>query len=184
LKLKAEGMLEDAADAALTRDKLKGLTEAQVIKGYKLGLITMEKAKTWLSQLGNQAEAVNITIALADAELQDQLLNVRLENIRDTFLAGGIDRQAAQDRLGKLDVPGEMITKLMGDWDEAKDKKDKGPTKADVEAWYEHDLIDLVELATELSLLGYADRYVIRYVEMARLRKVKAGTKPVAAVKK
>lgn len=159
------GLDEDMTDDERQKKEFSGLTRSNIISAYQDRIITRDKASEYLDFIGLQQQVIDFYLLLADYEVEQQNNKFKLENIKETYIAGGMSRTEAIEALGKMNIVADYQEKLLGDWDEAISRKNKQPTKDDLESFFKGKIITEDEFRDEMSRLGYSRRYIEWYVK-------------------
>jgi hypothetical protein len=161
---------EDAQ--ALTEFAIRGaseeerdLTKAEVISGFKEGLLTEDETKTFLKNMGYDDSEVNFYITKAKHDLQKETLNDDLEVIKTKFQKGVIDENGVVTELNKLNLTSKQIDYYLTKWQKVKDTKVIYPSKKDLESFYIYGYITLDDYKEGLRNLGYPEKWVNLYTQ-------------------
>ncbi|MEK6849720.1 MAG: hypothetical protein AABY01_04095, partial [Nanoarchaeota archaeon] len=106
-------------------------------------------------------------LAQADYDLAQQRAGRRTTVIRQRYLNGLIDEATAINQLGDVQKPPEEIEELITLWREQREDRIERPTPAQLLGFYRDRVISGPDLAAELTLAGYEDRYVTWYIAQA-----------------
>ena len=141
----------------------RDLTKGDILGMLNDGVFDQDETSTMLQTLGFDADE---SLALIAREQLQELRGDRKADISDVVdrtKAGALDYEGAQLELIALDTTDRERSKALRTIERALQSKLRGPSKADLDSWYERELIDLVEYGDELRQLGYSERYVILY---------------------
>lgn len=144
-----------------TGDETKGITVSSILRSYKQGLIDRVQAAEMLKTLDLNTDAIDFQLALADHEQQAAQLADLEKELLARYQLGTIDENGIRARLAQEDAPAGFIDQVVARIARQESAKIKLPTRADLERWYEKDLIDESFYFQGMVKLGY-EREVAR----------------------
>jgi hypothetical protein len=149
---------EKAADQVLSYDKeAKADIKRYVEEGYALGYMTFQEAKRRLVGIGyidSHAEAI---LNLVDYHTEMQILEEQIKRIAEEFNSGVIDDVELTNRLGKLNIPAERMSRVLDLVMAQKRHRTRRLTTAQYVNAYFKQVIDKQTLLKCLGDLGYND---------------------------
>lgn len=148
----------------------KTIAEGKITRAYKDSVITFDDASALLQKLGYSKDQAAFTLALIDYDEQVAYDNEIVKNTQEQYIYGFIDQQTAREQLGALELPDRKIQYLLQRWDITKRRRDKRPTKAELDKWLTSGLLTETEWRTEMGYLGYADRYIELFLKELQLK--------------
>lgn len=146
--------------------RLKEITQSSIIKSYKKGLISIDQAKLYLQDLGYATGAIDLYIANADFDLQEEIEDEQIATIHDAFVRSIIDYNQTVSRLGTLNLPAKYMEALLDRWDIERQLRTSKPTKKELTSMLKANVIDLPIFRSELAALGYSEKYVTWYIRL------------------
>jgi hypothetical protein len=162
---RAEALTAFATRDAASQDR--DLTKTEVLNAYKRRLLSRDEAAAALQDLGYDQELADLLLASADYDLAQTRAARRTTVIRARFLAGLLSPAAAVNQLADLAKPPEEIDELITLWGEQLADRIERPTPSQLIGFYRDRVISGPDVAAELRLAGYDDRYVGWYIAQA-----------------
>lgn len=147
------------------KGKLKDLTKTDILKNYSLGMIDNATARAVLYDLGYDYNEIDFMIAREDFTNEMERTDTTIGLYRKAFLQGAYTETQALSKLGQLNLPAKMITKLVDIWKLEASIKVSLPTKAEILGFLKKGTIQVSEATNELKKLGYADKYIQWYLK-------------------
>jgi len=138
-------------------------TKSEVLKDYRLGMMSRAEANELLIGLGNSPQYADYLLDLEDYKRANSEITEHLKHIKTLYIAGEIDRTEATGRLGRLDLEADRIARYLDMWTIAREAKTARPTRAMIEEYYKDDIIDEQTARIELAKRHYQD-YVIDWM--------------------
>jgi hypothetical protein len=138
-------------------------TEAQILKGYYVQLLTAEQATGQLESLGYPADTAGFLLELQDYNRSAAAYESAVNRVGTLYVGKHIDRQSALDALGHLAVPAASIQHYMGVWDQQAALNLAKLSKADITDAYEYGNMEEGEALQKLGAIGYTpyDAWVV-----------------------
>lgn len=155
-------------DEPTIEDEVKELTRAQVLAGYRELVIDRETASQWLQDLTYPSGLADFFLMLEDIKEAERQVKDELSFIGKAYGLGTMTREEMIDRLGKLNLPSAKSDYYTEKFDRDRVTKAQRPSVADIKAWYKSKLIDSEEFADEMSLEGFSDYYISKYMEQIK----------------
>ncbi|MBA7670226.1 hypothetical protein ES703_78371 [subsurface metagenome] len=143
--------------------KERDLTKADILSGLRDGLLVEGESTTALLALGYDESEVAYYIARVDYQKDKDELADTLHYLHDAYIKGVIDFAAVTDELGKQNLPAKMTEYYLKIWDLEKIARTNKPTKAELMAFLRKKIIDMETWQTEMTGLGYPNRYIEWY---------------------
>lgn len=155
------------------KDELKGLTRSVIMKSYKKGNLELEKAKTYLTDVGFAEEVINFFILQADYENEEDREEALIKAYHRMYVNGVNDYNTSSDLLDELDIPAKQKEKLFEIWDLEIVQKPALPSKTELIKFTKKNIINLDTFKEMMSNLGYSLRYVEWYIKDNKLKTAK-----------
>ncbi|GAI33778.1 unnamed protein product, partial [marine sediment metagenome] len=140
------------------------LTKADILNGYRDGLLSLAEARDMLVGIRYSEEAAIYLLARIDAQRAQKLVDAEVRVIRDLYLNGDLTETEAQTELTVLGLQARQIELLIQEWTIDRDGKVKRPSRATLERLYKTGAITQTEFTTTLDAIGYQDKYIDWYV--------------------
>ncbi|MBA7694229.1 hypothetical protein ES703_102836 [subsurface metagenome] len=153
----------DATAEDTERHKQKDLTKADILNGYRDGLLDEDEVKEAIHRLGYSLGEAEYYLAREDYQKDMDELSEALHYLHDAYIKGVIDFAKVTDEMGKLNLPAKMTEHYQEVWDLEKIARSNKPTKSELMAFLRKEIIDEETWHTEMVGLGYPDRYIKWY---------------------
>lgn len=148
------------------RQNERDLTKAEVLSGYKEGLLEPDEVTTALSGMGYSSEEIDYYITKTDYDKDKALTSAYMRYLHDAYVRGVIDYNTTVDRLGELNLPARQVEHLFEVWELDKTARASKPTKSELSSFRRADIIPAAMFKSEMQGLGYSDRYIKWYEEL------------------
>jgi len=158
----AERMLEFTI--AYNAEGSKGLTRANVVKGFKIGLITEGSLRTYLEAFGYSAEVVDFWVDMAVYEKTLDEIQVSKAELDAQYQRGIITAAEYRERLNALDLPATYVEAAVSEVVAKESLKVRIPTRTDLERWLNLQVIDEEYYVGEMLKLGYRQEDIEYYL--------------------
>lgn len=147
-----------------TKTEEKGAAQGRILTAFRNYLITEDQARNMLSDIGIDYSKVRMLLIGVRIErmLQEEAETITM--IERRFIKGKLTIGQAQAELAARGYTTERITKLLTQFQYARERVEKRPTKAELRNFYKLGIIKEAEFKLELSAQGYSDKYVAWYV--------------------
>ncbi|MBA7642099.1 hypothetical protein ES703_49785 [subsurface metagenome] len=145
------------------RAKQKDLTKADILSGYRDGLLNVSEAGETLYRLGYSENEVTYYLARVEYDNIKDEQTSNLRYLHDAYIKGVLSFGDVTDELGSLNLPGAMTEHYLRMWDLERRARSNKPTKSELMAFLRKEIIDDTTWHTEMKGLGYPDRYIEWY---------------------
>lgn len=149
----AEALLEFTKE--YNAEGSKGLTRANVVKGFKLGLITEDQLRTYLESFGYGEGVVDFWLDMAVYEKTLEDIEVSKTELDVQYQRGMITLAEYRDRLNSMDLPATYVEKAVTELSAKDSLKVRMPTRSDLERWLKAQIIDEKYYYAQMIDLGY-----------------------------
>ena len=129
----------------------RDLTKSDIVGGYKDGAVDRGLALEFLMLMGYDPNESEFYLVRADLDLDADHKKKVIEDTHVLFVRNLISANDAYAALGRLQLAGLEIDRLMTDWRREIQTRSRQLTKADINKLYEYGIVDR---ATTLSLLN------------------------------
>jgi len=146
-------------------DKDRDLTKADIINGFRDGLLDDSDCIGALDLLGYGKDEIDYYMARVDYEQSKAELAESIRYLHDAFVKGIIDFGEVTDQLGMLDLPAKMTDYYLKVWEMERLSRTNKPTKSELFAFLRKGVIDETTWRAEMIGLGYPNRYIDWYAE-------------------
>lgn len=140
------------------------LTKADILNGYRDGILTYGEAQSLLRQIGFTAGREDFLLARVDAQQAKKLVDAEVRVIKDLYLNGDLTLTETQTRLTSLGLPARQIELYIQEWRIDREGKVKRPTRGTLERLYKSGAITQEEFTTTLDAIGYQAQYIGWYL--------------------
>lgn len=145
-----------------TQDE-RTLSKAEILKGYRLGVLTAGEASAGLADMGYSTVTIAYYLALEDYKLAEEMADEEISVVGALYTAGEIDKTTAQGRLSGLGLTGQRMALLFERWDIRRGAKIDRPSKGELERFVKQDIIDGPLYQSEMDKRGVNPVYVQWY---------------------
>lgn len=166
---KARNMADFAIADAMETDR--DLTKADILNGYRDGVLTLSEANEMLQSINFSVEAATFLLARVDAKRAEKLINAEVAIIEDLYLNGDLTLLQVQERLTALGLPARQIELYAQEWKINREGKVKRPSRATLERLYKSGAISQDEFVETLDAIGYQDKYIGWYLRNISLER-------------
>jgi hypothetical protein len=170
---KAQKLTDFAIADAQSSDR--DLTKADILNGYRDGLLSLSEAADMLVSINYSVEAAAYLLARVDMQRAQKLIDAEVRIVRDLYLNGDVTSLQAQERLTVLGLQARQIELYLQEWKIDREGKIKRPSRATLERLYKSGAITQDEFVTTLDAVGYQDKYIDWYLRNIALER-QAGT--------
>lgn len=146
--------------------ELGRLSRSVVIGFYRDGLLTDNRARELLVNLGHTTEAANLYIQAEDMESERRERSDETKLILDLATSGIIPFIEAQDRLARLGLTEIEVKKALAKLLRSEETKTKIPSRSEGEAMVKAGVITMLDYEDLLSRLGYGEKWRDAYKEL------------------
>ncbi|MBA7567124.1 hypothetical protein ES708_08824 [subsurface metagenome] len=158
----AERML--AFTKAYNSEGSKGLTRANVVKGFKLGMIAEGDLRTYLEAFGYGEGVVDFWVDMAVYEKTLDEIQVSKAELDAQYQRGMISESEYRQRLNAMDLPATYVEKAVAEVAAKESLKVRMPTRSDLEKWLLLQVIDEEYYVDEMRTLGYRQEDIEYYL--------------------
>lgn len=141
-----------------------GITRANVMKAYKMGLMTREELVKQLDTFGFTSEVISFWVSLADYEKRIEHLEEYESQLFVQYRKGLINADQLRDALIKSGLPDDYVQTSILKVQTEVAKKTRMPSKAEVEKWMVLNIIDEFQWTDYMRRLGYRNIDIERYL--------------------
>lgn len=146
-------------------DEARNLTKSEILRLYREKVITDSETRTRLTNIDYPAELAELLIALEDLKVAESELKEELGYIGKAYVMGVITRGDLISKLGALDLPATQTDYLITKYDRELISKAVRPSAADFKSWLKADIITLDEFSEEMTIEGYQEHYIDKYIQ-------------------
>ena len=150
----------------------KDVSQAQIVKAFKQGLIERVDAVALVEQAGYSNAQADFIISMAEYEQETEYREQVIDNIRDQYQDNRINAVDARGYLDELNLPSKAVDLYMSTWEIKRLKNAKKPSKTDLDKFLKNNIIDDDTYRYEMEKLGYGFDYIEMYHKFAKLKKV------------
>ena len=158
--------VEELTEEDTERAKQKDLTKADILNGYRDGLLNETEAKEVLWLIGYSKEETTFYLSREDFRKDTEDVDNQLKYYHDAYVYGVMSYNDVTDKLGTLNLPSSRVERLFQVWDIEKLAKSRKPTKSELTAFLKKKVIDEPVFVDEMKGLGYPQKYIDWYLQM------------------
>lgn len=150
---------------ALANSTERDLTKSEVLYGFEHGFFSPEETDALLFALDyDQAEA-DYYKTRVDYKRYQKVVKETVKSVGLQYVANQIDQTEVYGQLGFLNLPAEQMNRYIREWDIKKQAKTKRLTAERLVKFRGKEVINDTEFSSEMSGLGYSQRYISWYLE-------------------
>ena len=149
----------------------KELSQTQVTKAFKKGLIEESDAIVLIEQLGYSNAQADFIVSMAAYEQEIEYQDQVIDNIKDQYQDNRIDAITARGQLDALDLPSKAVDIYMATWELKRLNNVKKPSKTDLDKFLRNKVITNDQYRFEMEKLGYGFEYINWYEKLVKLNK-------------
>ena len=146
------------------RAKQKDLTKADILNGYRDGLLNDTEAKEVLWLIGYSENETNFYLSREDFRKDSEDVDNQIKYYHDAYVYRVMSFNDITDKLGALNLPSARVERLFEVWDIERLAKSRKPTKAELMSFLKDDIIDKTVYREEMEGLGYPQKYIDWYL--------------------
>ena len=133
----------------------KDLTKAELLTGYKSGILSREDLSSALNALGYQADEVQYYIDFADYQLAQAVNKDKIEIIHQRYIAGEIDQNTANQQLTALQITSTAVEQYLLSWRATQRTTPSKLSISQLADLWRKGIINTQQVSTNVSSLGY-----------------------------
>lgn len=157
----AERMTEFTVKYQTSSDR--ELTKSDILGAYKSGIISRDEALELIQELDYSEDEAEFLLAKQDAAVATGQRNLTVSNYKELHLRGVLDKLQTTAALAELGFEAGEIELLYQLWQPEITAKTRQPSLADLSDFCLMGIITLDTWRTEMSNLGYAEKYIAWY---------------------
>jgi hypothetical protein len=142
----------------------KELTRSQIINLYIDGQLSRADTVSMLSRIGYPEHRAELIVVYAEYQEIKDLQNEQLANVELLYKENWIDKTAARQEMGRLELSPERISILI----QKKTVATKMPSKTDFDKFLRNEIINETTYFKEMQKLGYSQRYIDMYFKLVK----------------
>lgn len=146
-------------------DKERDLTKTDIIKGLADGLFSPQEAGDALMMLGYSQEEIDYYFARVAFDQDKTTVNTLIKLYRTAYIGNTMTHNEIVDAFNQYNVSSQRIENLFNIWDIEKAIRTQRPTKAEILSFLRKGIIKEDVAVTELSGMGYAQKYIDMYLQ-------------------
>ena len=147
------------------------LTKADILNGYRDGVLTLSEASDMLQSINFSKEAAAFLLARVDAKRAQKLTDAEVRVLKDLYLNGDLTLTQVQERLTALGLPARQMELYAQEWKIDREGKIKRPSRATLERLYKSGTIMQEEFVAALDAIGYQEKYIGWYLRNITLER-------------
>ena len=161
-------------DGVTSAESIKGETLGLVKTAYKDRVLNKQDATSALLTVGYTQEIIDLTLSIADYELQQSNLKERLAISKELLSAGVSDINTELTSLSGAGATADQLALYQSEFNKILTHKAVTPTLAEFTAWYKKGIISAQDLANGYAIVGVGPTWMPYYLQHA-------GVDPVTA---
>lgn len=150
----------------------RSLTKSEILSIYSSKIIKREAAFDMIMELGYSKDEAEIFLSKIDYDEDKKTKTKELSWVEKNYVSGLISYDEARNRLSKLNLGGDELSKLFKDWDIEKEGKLAELTFTQLQSLLISKVIDEATFKTELKSKNFSDKYVNWLLELTKKKVV------------
>lgn len=173
------GVRQESIDAALSVEDLKRQhalrgegrishalkVRKMVLKAYENRAMSHQDATSALTQIGMDGREIEIDLRDIDVTVERKVKAMVADRVQELYLGYTISVTEVHTILGASNFVSDEIDELLRQMDSIRTLGTRKPTKANLDKWFDQEIITVDEYENELRGLGYNEKYVRNYLE-------------------
>jgi len=159
--VRLNGTVDDGAESELT-----SLTRSNILRFYNDGVVDRPTTVSVLLTTGLSQDAADLFIISADLTIQADERKDSIDTVIERVKGGVITFEQAQDELNRLELEELEKQRAVNILVRAQAKRNKLPTKSDLDKFLDNKIISSDEYLKNVRLLGYSDEWAQRYLQL------------------
>lgn len=143
----------------------RDLTKTEILYGFEVGFFSPKETHDLLIALGYDQTEADYYKARVNYKRWQAMVKETVKFVGQQYLANQIDQTEVYAQLGALNLPAEQMNRYIQTWDLKKRAKTKRLTADRLVKFRAQEVITDGEFTTEMSGLGYSQRYIEWYLE-------------------
>lgn len=140
-------------------------TKADILKGFREGMLTEAEAQTWLQEIGYGADLARYLVQQEAAKLARQRTDAQVATIKALYIGRELSEPEARSRLTALGLSSSEIDAKITDWSLVRESRVKRPTQGQYDQFLKLDVIEEGAYRAGMVGLGYQDQYIGWYLD-------------------
>lgn len=145
-------------------NETQGITRANLVKAYSIGLISRDDLKSYLDQLGYSENVVQFWVDMAEYEVAIGQVEAEANELVSQYQRGVKEIEEVRDELNKSDLPSTYINTIVSTALAKQSAKVRLPTKADLIDWLSKRLITEDYFVKRMKIIGYREEDILLYL--------------------
>lgn len=141
-------------------DADRELTKADILGGYRDGLLTFDEAVAWLTELDYPSERAAYLVSREAAKIARKLTDKQLSSIRKLYVSSDINESEARRMMTTLALASSEIDAKILEWTIDREAKVKRPSRAQLDGFLIEDIVTVDQYTDMMNKLGYQAQYL------------------------
>ncbi len=150
---------------ALSQSAERDLTKTEVLYGFEHGILNPTETDDLLIEIGYDQLEIDYYKVRIQYKRWQALVKETVKYVGQQYIAQQIDQGEVYAQLGALNLPSEQMNRYIKEWDLKRDAKIKQLTAETLLKFRKKEIITKGEFTTEMSGLGYSQRYIGWYLD-------------------
>ena len=142
----------------------RDFTKAEILDGYRKGILTADQTRLALGGMGYPAERVEFYISREDLKATQELKGEYLSRYKILYVEGIRSADEISADLAVLGLPEAEVNYHLGLWYLERIRRVQRPTRAELARFFKGGIITEEIWTAELQAMGYSDRYISWYL--------------------
>lgn len=147
-------------------EESRGLTRTQIVNSYANSMVKREDAAALLLDIGYGPDETEYMLLYTDYEQELEYQEAAITNIGLSYTKGLLEELEVTKLLGQLNLPSDRINLLLTRWGIDILKKEKLPSKTDLDKFFTKGIITADIYRLQMGKLGYNTLIINWYEEL------------------
>lgn len=169
---------------AFEAEEETGIVRTSVLSAYGDGMIDRGTAETMLQGGGYDATTTAFYLDNVDFRESLEINQIKLNTIKKKFVEGLLDETTVNNEINQLNLPAERVTALLALWLTERENQIVLPSLAQIETFYELDIVTIDDFRRILKRRGYTEETVgwnIKRMDIEKAAKAQKDAEKLAS---
>ncbi len=146
----------------------KTFSASDIEKAYEDGDLSFDEALTLMIEAGHAESYAGYLLSRVDIEKERAKRLDAAETVKAQYISNLINDTEVKNRLLGIGFTSQRASELVARWAASRIANAKLPSKTDLDKMFKHQIITESEYRTEMNKLGYDERFIKWYLELAK----------------
>lgn len=144
----------------------KGISKAEILKFYKIGVINQQDTIIYLEELGYTDIETKYLITSIDLQIEKEYVDEVIDSTKDLYINNFINTGEVFSRLNNVNITARKINVYIDQWDVIRTRHRKLPSKEDTISFFQNKIINEKKFYEMMGMLGYSDEHISMYTQL------------------